>query len=97
MDYIYASKIKKFQSNTTVRYWKRLILKKKGAGNDVKGEEQLAKSGKGTLTKPVQVLRQHTYFNKRVKDAPKTLRKSFVVGGDENAGLKLLPYDVVIK
>ena len=40
------------------------------------------------LTKPVQVLRQQTYYNKREKEAPKTICKTNVVGGDENAGLK---------
>ena len=59
----------------------------------MEGEEQFVKIGSGTLTKPVQVLRQHTYFNKSQKEPVKTLGKSFVVGGGENAGLKLLPYD----
>ena len=56
---IYAKKINQLQQKPTVRYWKKLMLKKKGAKNDVAVEEQLAKSGSGTLTKPVQVLRQH--------------------------------------
>ena len=97
VDSIYAKKIKQLQHKPTVRYWKKLILKKKRAKNDVEGEEQFAKSGSGTLTKPVQVLGQHTYYNKSQKEPTKTVGKSFVVGSGENAGLKLLPYDLVVK
>ena len=97
VDSVYAKKITQLQQKPTVRYWKKLILKKKGAKNDVEGEEQFAKSGSGTLTKPVQVLRQHTYMNKSQKEPVKTLGKSFVVGSGEHAGLKLLPYDLVVK
>ena len=97
VDSVYAKKITQLQQKPTVRYWKKLILKKKGAKNDVEGEEQFAKSGSGTLTKPVQVLRQHTYMNKSQKEPVKTLGKSFVIGSGEHAGLKLLPYDLVVK
>ena len=45
VDSIYAKKINQLQQKPTVRYWKKLILKKKGAKNDVEGEEQFAKVG----------------------------------------------------
>ena len=67
VDDIYADKIKQLQQLPTMSDWKKLIVKKKGAKNDVEGKEQFAKSGKGASTQPVQVLKQHSYFNKSKK------------------------------
>ena len=96
VDEHYAKKIKQLQTLPKVRYWKKLIMKKKGSKSTVEGQEQFAKSGKGTLTQPVQVLKQHSYVNKSQKTPFNQTGKSFVVGTNPDGALKLLPYDVVL-
>ena len=92
----YTKKIKQLQTLPTVRYWKKLIPHKKGSKSIVEGQELFAKSGKGTLTQPVQVLKQHSYVNKSQKTPFNQTGKSFVVGTNTDGALKLLPYDVVL-
>ena len=96
VDEHYAKKIKQLQTLPKERNWKKLIVKKKGCKSNVEGQAQFAKSGKGTLTQPVQVLKQHSYVNKSQKTPFNQTGKSFVVGTNPDGALKLLPYDVVL-
>ena len=96
VDELYAKKIKQLQQLPTVRYWKKLLEKKKESKSAVEGKELFAKSGKGTLTQPVQVLKQHSYVNQSQKKPSVTIAKSFMVGANKEGALKLLLYDLVL-
>jgi hypothetical protein len=87
VDQQYQTTIKKLQKQPEVRY--RKTLDKGG-----KKVSHFQKAGSGNLSTWTPTYGQHTYVNKGKRTQRESAGKSFVVGED---GLRLLPYDLIIK
>ena len=87
VDQQYQTTIKKLQKQPEVRYRKTLDQ----GGKKV---SHFQKAGSGTLSTWTPTYGQHTYVNKGKRTQRESAGKSFVVGED---GLRLLPYDLIIK